>query len=453
MFSIIDFKSRKTLVAGLGKSGICALKLLHSKGFDVKGCDRDKNILENPEIKMLIKKGINIEISDNFEAMVTNSDLIVLSPGIDQRENIYKQAQKKGKTITGELETAWSFIKNPVVAITGTNGKSTVTELTADMLLYSGKKVFRGGNLGTPLSAAVLDQDKYDIFVLEVSSFQIDTSINFSPNVGLILNITPDHLDRYENFEGYKQSKLDLFKNFTNKNTAITNFNENLIFETKAKKSYFNTLSSHFNCASANEKTLEISFNNQTQSLSLKNFRLKGKHNLDNLSAAALTALESGANIEGIKKAVETFNPLPHRMEYIGSIKNIAFIDDSKATNPDSVIKAVEGLKEPISLILGGKDKGYDYGLMSEAVNKKVKNLILIGEAAEKINKQIGFKGKTIFAGTMKEALEKGFENLDEKGIVLLSPACSSFDMFKNYSHRGEVFKNSFEELKKSRNA
>ncbi|MCB9480226.1 MAG: UDP-N-acetylmuramoyl-L-alanine--D-glutamate ligase [Desulfobacteraceae bacterium] len=453
MFSIIDFKKRKTLVAGLGKSGICALKLLHSKGFDVKGCDRDKNILENPDIRTLIEKGIEIEISDNFETMINNSDLIVLSPGIDQRESIYKQAQEKGKTVTGELEAAWSFIEKPVTAITGTNGKSTVTELTADMLLHSGKKVFRGGNLGTPLSAAVSDQDKYDVFILEVSSFQIDTSINFSPNVGLILNITPDHLDRYENFEDYKKSKLSLFKNFNTKNTAITNYNEALDFKTNAARSYFNTLSPDFNSAAADEKTLQISFNQETQSINLKKFRLKGSHNYENLSAAAITALESGANIEGIKKAVDTFNPLPHRMEYIGSIDNVSFIDDSKATNPDSVIKAVEGLDLEISLILGGKDKGYDYGLMSEAVNNKVKNLILIGEAAEKINRQINFKGKTIFAPSMKEAVEKGFENLDGKGYVLLSPACSSFDMFKNYGHRGEVFKNSFKDLKRSRKA
>lgn len=450
MFSIKEFKNKKTLVAGLGKSGISALKLLKSKGFNVKGCDRDEKILESDEIKALLSLNIKIEISKNFEDQIKQSDLIILSPGIDQRDEVYKEASKHGKIVTGELQAAWSFMEKPVIAITGTNGKSTVTELTADILMHSGKKVFRGGNLGTPLSDGVLEQSFYDVYVIEVSSFQLDTCIDFSPEVGLILNVTPDHLDRYENFEGYKKSKLNLFKNFTNKNTAITNANENLDFETKGKKSFFNTLNPDLNTAYADEKELIISFNKKTEKFGIENFKLKGKHNLENLSAAALTALEAGADIGGIKNAIETFLPLPHRMELVGQIKDVSFIDDSKATNPDSVIKAVEGLNGDISLILGGKDKGYDYALMSNALNRKVKNLVLIGEAAKKINSQVSFKGKTLFADSMEDAVKKGFENLQNSGTVLLSPACSSFDMFKNYGHRGEIFKKSFLDLKKA---
>lgn len=448
MFSVKEFKNKKILVAGLGKSGTAALKLLNSKGFDVRGCDRNDKIFESDEIKELTEKGIEITVSENFEKEILSCDLIILSPGIDQREEIYKKASESGKTVTGELQTAWSFMEKPVAAITGTNGKSTVTELTADILLHSGKRVFRGGNLGIPLSEAVSSQSDYDVFVIEVSSFQLDTCIDFCPDVGIILNITPDHLDRYEDFEGYKNSKLNLFKNFTEKNTAITNFNENLKFETNGKKSFFNVFDTGFNSSLADERELRISFNGKTENISLENFRLKGRHNLENLSAAALAALESGGNIEGIKKAIETFNPLPHRMEYLGSINDISFIDDSKATNPDSVIKAVEGIDGDISLILGGKDKGYDYGIMSEAVNRKVKNLILIGEASEKINRQLKFSGRTYFADSMEDAVKKAFGSLESKGTVLLSPACSSFDMFKNYGHRGEVFKKAFLNLK-----
>ncbi|MDY0131378.1 MAG: UDP-N-acetylmuramoyl-L-alanine--D-glutamate ligase [Desulforegulaceae bacterium] len=452
MFSIKDFKNKKILVAGLGKSGISVLNLLHSKGFNVKGCDKNKKILESDEIKKISNQKIKIVIANNFEEEIKTSDLIILSPGIDQREEVYIKAVNQGKNVIGELEAAWSFIDKPVAAITGTNGKSTVTELTADILAHSGKKVFRGGNLGVPLSQGISDKSEFDIFVLEISSFQLDTCVNFSPQVGTILNITPDHLDRYEDFCGYKNSKLNLFKNFNKENTSIINYNESLKLETKGKKSFFNIFDPSFNSAFANKKELKISFNKKVEKISLKNFKLKGRHNLENLSAAALTALESGGSIKGIKKAIETFNPLPHRMEFLGSINNISFINDSKATNPDSVIKAVECLEGEISLILGGKDKGYNYGVMSKILNEKVKNIILIGEASKKINSQINFKRKAVFSITMEDAVKKGFENISEKGTVILSPGCSSFDMFKNYSHRGEAFKNSFLNLKNREN-
>jgi len=443
-----NFKNKKTAVAGLGKSGISALNLLHSKGFNVCGCDIDENIVNKEEIKKLSGKNIEIFTGKDFDKKIAQSDLIILSPGIDQRSRIYEEAKAQNSAVvTGELELAWSYIKKPVIAVTGTNGKSTVTELTAEILSFDNKKVFKGGNLGTPLSDAVLIQDDYDIMVIEVSSFQIDTSINFAPDIAVLLNITPDHLDRYEGFEGYKNSKLNIFKNMDSSHCAVLNRNDNIKINPSIKKIWFNTYLEDQNSASAENGCLKININNIKQDFDLSRFKPEGKHNLENLSAAASAAVEAGATPEAIKKAIDCFSGLPHRMEYCKTVEKTKFINDSKATNPDSVLKALQGLDGVISLIMGGKDKGYDYAMLESIINKKVENLILIGETKEKIKKEVNFKGNIFFAISMEDAVNKAFTHIDGKGTVLFSPACSSFDMFKNYIHRGEVFKECVEKL------
>ncbi|MGM0417314.1 MAG: UDP-N-acetylmuramoyl-L-alanine--D-glutamate ligase [Thermodesulfobacteriota bacterium] len=443
-----NFKNKKTTVAGLGKSGISALNLLHSKGFNVCGCDIDETIINKEEIKKLSKKNIEIFTGKDFDKQIAKSDLVILSPGIDQRSRIYEEAKAQNNAVvTGELELAWSYINKPVIAVTGTNGKSTVTELTAEIFSLDNKRVFKGGNLGTPLSDAVLNQDDYDIMVIEVSSFQIDTSINFAPDIAVLLNITPDHLDRYDGFEGYKKSKLNIFKNMNSSHCAVLNINDNIKINHSIKKIWFNKYLEDQNSASAENGYLKININNIKQDFNLSRFKPEGRHNLENLSAAASAAFEAGATPEGLKKAIECFKGLPHRMEYCKTVGKTKFINDSKATNPDSVLKALEGLDGVISLIMGGKDKGYDYAMLEQIINKKVENLILIGETKEKIKREVNFKGNTIFAKSMEDAVNKAFDNIKDNGTVLFSPACSSFDMFKNYMHRGEVFKDCVQKL------
>lgn len=441
-------KKKKILVAGLGKSGISALNLLSHLGYNVSGCDDNEKSITNPLVKKLIDKGIEIYTGKDSNEKIFDFNLVILSPGIDQRKDIYIKAAKKGIIVTGELEISWSFFNKPVVAITGTNGKSTVTELISDMLEKSGKRVFRGGNLGTPLSDAVLNQENYDIAVLEISSFQIDTIIDFKPEYALLLNITPDHLDRYEDFQDYMVSKLRIFKNQDKNDVAVINSHLNVCINHQPVKSFFNSPEKNNNHAFIHGNKLKIEFKKSKHTLDLEKFKLKGSHNLENLCAAAVTAMEAGADSNGIQEVINSFKGLHHRMEYCGSINDIEFINDSKATNPDSVLKAIAKLDLDTSLIMGGRDKGYDYSSLSGPVNKKIKNLILIGETKEKIAEEIDFKGNLFFEDSMENAVNSAFENLGKKGMVLLSPACSSFDMFKSYIHRGEEFVKAFKKLK-----
>jgi len=339
------------------------------------------------------------------------------------------------------------------VAVTGTNGKTTTTELLGKMLCYSGMKTFVGGNIGNPLIEYVDRKEKADVVVAEVSSFQLDTTRSFRPKVGILLNITDDHLDRYENFDAYVVSKAKLFKNQGPGDTAVLNAEDPVI------KPILKQISSrilHFDMKSDEAKGAFIEKNKITIRLGEKeevfldcrNIHLRGRHNMENIAASSLGALAAGGTVGGITSALKQFKGLPHRLELVDTYNGVTFFNDSKATNVDAVKKAVETFDVPVVVIMGGRDKGGDFQSLRNSLSQRVKKLILLGEASEIIG--AAFNGVLPFkkALDMEAAVCMAFNQAKPGDAVLLSPGCASFDMYDSYAMRGEAFRAAVFKLK-----
>ncbi|MBF0452948.1 MAG: UDP-N-acetylmuramoyl-L-alanine--D-glutamate ligase [Candidatus Magnetomorum sp.] len=445
-------KFKKTLVVGLAKTGLAAAKFLLKNGADVTVADINAN---QDAVRMAAQElnnlGATIELGPHNEQTFLNSDLIVLSPGVPHTIAPIVQAIAKGIPVIGETELASQFIHVPIVAITGTNGKTTTTELTGEMLRLSNKNVFVGGNIGTPLTELLLKQDNCDVVVLEVSSFQLDTIDTFCPNVAVILNITEDHLNRYQDMGAYAASKFKIFENQTSEHTAILNGQDtycmNTVAAIKSNIFWLDHPSPEFQNCSVNcqsTHTVDMPFNHR---FDISNTPLTGHHNRQNIAAAILASHAAGATVEGIQAALNTFKGLPHRIEFVRKINGISFYNDSKATNVDAVVKALSCFDSPVHLILGGQDKGGDYSTLIPLIQKHVCECILIGEAKTIIREGLQSQKISHIPITTERALEsaimKAYENAISGDTVLLSPACASFDMFDSYKHRGEVFKDS----------
>ncbi len=447
----MELKGKNILIIGLGKSGAWCAKFLKKKGAFVTITDRAGYDEVSQYAGEMENLGINLDLGGHSPKAFEKADLIVISPGVPHTIEPVIRARKRGVEITGEMELASRFIKEPVIAITGTNGKTTTTTLTAEMLKASGFKVFVGGNIGTPLIRYLNSGEKADIIVLEVSSFQLDTIKKFRPNIAMLLNISPDHLDRYENFESYAKTKAKIFENQKSSDFAILNFNDPF---TKKIKSSLKSQKLFFNCPKEKCKGIRIKdkklfFTQKKEYMGLEPVKIKGKHNIENIAAASLGALCAGASTAGIKKAVKNFTGLAHRLEYVGESGGVLYYNDSKATNTDAALRAVESFDSPVILIMGGRPKGDDYSLLADAVKKRVKNLILTGEAAGLINEKLGFlpKGGTFMAKNMDDAVSVAAQKAGPGDVVLLAPACSSFDMFENYAQRGEAFKKAVKQV------
>lgn len=440
-------------MVGLGKTGIALVSFLLRQGAQVLVSDSrqlteiQKQVSEHDEIG----RSLILEAGGHSSAFFLKPDMVLVSPGIPLDIPALKAAQDRGIPILGELEVFTAFSKTPVVAVSGTNGKTTTTALLNEMLVQSGKKTFLGGNIGRPLMDYILNGQEKEIVVAEISSFQLDTTKNFSPKVGLLLNITEDHLDRYADFQAYINSKASLFRNQGQDNLAVINGDDPIcrsIGEGLAGPVYF---------FSRTQKVPQGVFVDQSKAIlqlgsgrevyELSGFPLPGIHNQENALAAILGARLMGGDPEAIQKTLLTFKGFGHRLEKVGEVRGIGFYDDSKATNVGAVVKALEGFDRPVILIAGGRDKGGDYHPLRELIQTKVKALILIGEAREKMMKQLGPLTKTQAANTLEEAVTLAFHQGQAGDLVLLSPACSSFDMFRDYVHRGNVFQKAVREL------
>jgi UDP-N-acetylmuramoylalanine--D-glutamate ligase len=451
---MIDLKNKNVLVVGLGKSGLAVAKFLKKRCANPVITDYESEKKLGAIIKEVHDNGIPTELGGHRSETFVRSDLIILSPGVSHKIGPVCAAREKGIPIWGEIEFASRFISEPVIAITGTNGKTTTTTLTGEMLENSGFNVFVGGNIGNPLIEYADSSQKADVIVAEVSSFQLDTIETFKPKVSVLLNIAEDHLDRYTDFSDYARSKEKIFKNQSKSDFAILNGCDPLVRSMeeniKARKYYFNAkknieAGAVINCKSVfieteSHKTLEIDLNKSS---------LEGKHNYENIAAAALSSLAAGANIEGIKTAVEKFKGLPHRLEYVATVGGIKYFDDSKATNTGAVIRALQTFETPVILIMGGRDKGGDYGVLEKYIRKHVKLIVVAGEASEKIISELGGILPIIRADSLNEAVLESQKSASSGDTVLLSPACSSFDMFENYHMRGEAFQHAVKNLKK----
>lgn len=439
---------KKITVLGGGESGVGAALLARHKGLDV--FLSDKEFIKDNYHRELYENQIDHEEGKHTEDKILESDLIVKSPGIPGDVPILEKARENNIPIVSEIEFAARFTQAKIIAITGSNGKTTTTLLTYHLLKSSGFNVGLAGNVGVSFAKAVI-QETYDWWVLEVSSFQLDDTSLFRPEIGIILNITPDHLDRYHYiFQDYVEAKFKLIQNFNEENTFIY-FLENKAIAKELEK---RELSVHHLPVSLEKElvagawcigdTLHFQIPKDGIKFILKTNEifLKGPHNMINVMAATLACLQAGADGEELRPHLMTFKGVEHRLETVAVINGVKFINDSKATNVDSVFYALDSFEKHIIWIAGGIDKGNDYSLIKEKVKTKVKYLICLGKDNSRLIEAFRDVIKIIYqTQDANEAVEQALELAKPGDTVLLSPACASFDLFKNYEDRGKQFK------------
>jgi UDP-N-acetylmuramoylalanine--D-glutamate ligase len=440
-----ELNNKKVVIIGAARSGVAVAKLVKKAGsipFVSDSGDFDKLKLFLHELD---ESGIEYETGKHSNRIFT-ADFMIISPGVPSNIPIVTKFIESGKEVFSEIEVASWFNKSKLIAVTGSNGKTTTTSLLYEMFHGNNHDSYAAGNIGDPLSNYVLESSVETVGILELSSFQLDHIKTFRPFVSVVMNITPDHLDRYGTFENYINSKGRIFMNQDNNDYLIYNDDDAVVRKLVEK---------------ANCKKLAISINKQVNEgayldkgkiiikISDKQFELidaqkisiQGKHNLYNSLAASIAAYLGGLSKEEICKTLTSFKGVEHRLEFVRELNGIKFYNDSKATNVDSVWYALDSFKVPVNLIAGGKDKGNDYTAIIPLVKDKVKNAVLIGWGAKKLYDSLHEYTNAIFADSMEEAVKKAYELAHSGEVVLLSPACASFDMFNNYEHRGEVFK------------
>ena len=433
-------------ILGGGESGVGAALLAKSKGFEVFLSDAG-TLKENYQ-QTLRENQIDFETGGHTLERILASSEIIISPGIPEKIDIVKTIKAKGISLVSEIEFAARYTKAKLVAITGSNGKTTTTLLTYHFIKSAGFKVGLAGNIGQSFAKQVME-DQHDIYVLEISSFQLDRCFNFKPDVAVLLNITPDHLDRYEyKFENYIASKFRMFQNADAKTPCIFWSDDEVIKSNLHKIPSAAALKrvSFHEPADAYISSDKIHF--EGAEVILADAPLKGPHNAINMSVAMLAAHEAGVSYEQILASLPFFENAPHRLESCGSWEGVEFINDSKATNVDAVYYALNSYKQPLILIMGGVDKGNEYEVLDPLVKEKVKGLICLGTDNEKLENHFGPIVPQLFAtDSLENAVKKAKEWATKGDVVLLSPACASFDLFKNYEDRGDQFKNTVKNL------
>ncbi len=441
----MELHGKRVLVVGLGRSGVASALFLKSRGARVTVSDAKSEDQLRSEMPALLDQGIAVETGGHRERTFQNQDLIVVSPGVPVDAQAITEARALGQPVIGEIELAADFLRGPIIAITGSNGKTTTTTLTGEILSAGGVKTLIGGNIGTPAISLVERSTLETVSVLEVSSFQLETIRSFRPKVAVVLNITPDHLDRHRTLAAYVNAKARIFENQRSDDFAVLNADDpasaELAVHIRAQVFWFSRKREVVEGAFLRKGDIVFRRGTSEQRLmSASEIPLKGSHNLANVLAALCTGALMGIEAEKIRGAIANFQGVEHRLEYVATFKGVEYYNDSKATNVDATIKAVESFPANIHLILGGKDKGSDYTVLNDLLRKRVKCVYTIGAAAEKIQSQI--RGTNLIAsGTLAAAVTKAAASARAGDIVLLAPACASFDQFDNYEHRGRVFK------------
>jgi UDP-N-acetylmuramoylalanine--D-glutamate ligase len=448
----------KVLVVGAGKTGIAVAKLCQQRGAQVTVTDKRTGAELHSAMQALGDR-VTWELGKHIQRSFLDADLIVLSPGVPEIEPL-KLARKKGVRITGEIELASAFVQAPIVGVTGTNGKSTVTALAGEMARQTGRPTFVGGNLGTPLVDAIDTPaaSVKGIVVVELSSFQLETVEKLHPRAAAFLNLTPDHLDRYPDVAAYGAAKLKLAANLRGDDVMVVNADDAFFAHAAYQRRSFTrvlTYSGQPRHHAAARDAIIDGFVDGADLVALgerypiAELNLVGRHNLGNALAAILLMRGNDlASYDAVRAALRTFRPLPHRMQLVAEARGLKFYDDSKATNVDSVVAGLDGFPTPFVLIAGGRDKGGSYAPMVQAMrDNRCRAAVLIGEAADQIAAAIGAHIPVVREASMEEAVARAVDQAQAGDAVVLSPACSSYDMFDNYEHRGRVFRAAVEAL------
>jgi UDP-N-acetylmuramoylalanine--D-glutamate ligase len=445
-------RDKNVVVVGLGKSGRAAAELCHARGARVTATDAKDAAAIGPDAEALQALGVRLELGGHRDETFLGADLIVLSPGVPALPAI-QAARARGVSVTGELELASRFLDATLVAITGTNGKSTTTSLAGAISQASGRPTFVGGNLGDPLCHAVgtAAGASGGICVVEVSSFQAETFDTFHPRAAVCLNVTADHLDRYPSMQAYADAKARLFATQGPEDVAVLNADDpwckGMAAGTRARVAWLSTSHPVEPGGYVDGADIVLHLDGSTERYPIAELQIVGRHNLENAIAAFLLCRAIDLPVDVVRRAAAAFKPLAHRMERVAEIRGVTYYDDSKGTNVGAVAASITGFPRPVVLIAGGRDKGGDYGPLREALATCGRGLVLIGEAADRIAGAMGDVTPIQRATTMDDAVRRATSMARPGDAVVLSPACSSFDMFRNYEHRAQVFRAAVEAL------
>ncbi|MBN1196275.1 MAG: UDP-N-acetylmuramoyl-L-alanine--D-glutamate ligase [Candidatus Aminicenantes bacterium] len=445
----------RVAVVGFGRTGRAMLDfLLESREslslvlFTDKPLDRDETVVhyERRGVRFLAGPGDFLHLS--------KVHTVVLSPGVDGSADRFRDLKSGGVEVVSEIEFAARHNPATIVGVTGTNGKSTTVSLIHHLLQRSGRSSHLAGNIGTPFISLVREMKENDVVVLEISSFQLEEIRDFRPHVGVLLNLTPDHLDRYPGVEAYADAKQRLFVNQNSSDFAVGNLDDPLVrrllkFAGRGQRIWFSTAGPLHGGVYLEKDEIRLDFPPEKDRVSLSTFPLPGPHNLENYLAAAAAVHLLGVSGRDIAAGAADFRGLPHRMETVGVVEGVRFVNDSKATNVDAAQKAILSANGPTVLILGGKDKGGDFAGLEELIRKRIKRVLLLGQAADRIRTQLaGVSGRLESVADLAEAVDRGFGLLrGGNGMVLLAPGCASFDMFNSFEHRGDTFRTAVNDL------
>lgn len=441
----MDFNGRKIIVIGMGKTGVAVAGFLGKRGAKVLVTDEKSSDQWSEGFKK-IAEAKWLEIGNYDKNILEEASMVIPSPGVPPHNKLLVNALRKNIPVISEIELAYRFIKTPIIAVTGTNGKTTVTTLLGDILKSSGKKTFVGGNIGNPLIEYVDSSQKAEFVVAEISSFQLQWIEQFRPFIAVLLNITSDHADYHGSFEEYRRVKAGIFSNQTKDDFAILNASDPV---QKGMSGGIRSKVFRFSSGKAVQKGIFLKNNNmilkmpemKDEQYSLGIISVPGLHNVENVMAAILAARFCGCSKKKIVEAVAAFHGLPHRIEFAGEKNSIRFYDDSKGTNVGSVLKALETFDQPVILLLGGRDKEGDFKALKPMLSRKAKKAILFGEARNRIASLIGGSVPVFKKTGLREAVQIAYKNAQPGDVILLSPGCASFDEFANYKERGNFFK------------
>jgi UDP-N-acetylmuramoylalanine--D-glutamate ligase len=441
----VPLRDKKVLIIGAARSGIASAKFLSDQGAVVALTDQKPIEKWTPEALALKESGVGLLPGEPPSWLLDQLDLLVVSPGVPATIIPIRYAERAGAEVIGEVELAYRYLKGRVIAITGSNGKTTTTSLIGELLRDAGLPVQVGGNIGKPLISMIETSRDDGWTVAELSSFQLETIKTFRPSIAVVLNVTPNHMDRYETFNDYAAAKHRIFMNQTAEDTAVLNADDPTV---SSWASGLRATVMQFSVRKEVENGVflrgrDLIYRGQVL-LNVDEMKLRGMHNVENVAAAFAAGIAAGASIESMNRTAQRFDPVEHRLEFVTEIEGVKFYNDSKATSVDATLKALEAFaQEPgkVVLILGGKGKKAPYAPLEPLVRAKVRKLVLIGEDAETIANELGASAPFERASDMKDAVARSYAAAEKGDVVLLAPACASFDMFESFEHRGKVFK------------